>query len=31
MLLDPLEEQFDLPTIAVKGRNGERSDGEVVG
>ena len=31
MLLDPLEEQFDLPAAAVELGDGERGQGEVVG
>jgi hypothetical protein len=30
MLLDPLEEQLDLPTAPVQFRNGERGEREVV-
>ena len=31
MLLDPLEEQFDLPTTAVELGDGERGQREIVG
>jgi len=31
MLLDPFEEQFDLPTTAIELGDGQRRDGEVVG
>src|SRR5687768_18604014 len=31
MLFDPLEEQLDLPATAIKLRNGERRQAEVVG
>ena len=31
MLLDPFEEQFDLPAAAIEFGNGERRQGEVVG
>jgi hypothetical protein len=31
MLLDPFEEQFDLPASAIELGNGQRRDGEVVG
>ena len=31
MLLDPLEEQFDLPAAAVELGDGQRRQGEVVG
>ena len=31
MLLDPFEEQFDLPATAIELGDGQRRDGEVVG
>jgi len=31
MLLDPFEEEFDLPAAAIKLGDGQRRDGEVVG
>jgi hypothetical protein len=31
VLLDPFEEQFDLPAILVKGSNSQRRQGKIVG